>query len=172
MTLYFVRHTAVDVPAGICYGQMDVPLKESFEAEASVVHNQLYQHQFEAVYSSPLSRCLRLAHFCGYKEVKRDDRLKELHFGDWEGKAWSEIDMSVWSKDWVHPSVPGGESFEQMYKRVASFLADLEKSGLSSVLVFAHSGVIRCAKLYFERMALERAFEFEVEYGEVVIFQR
>lgn len=33
MKLYLVRHTRVDVPSGICYGQTDVPLADSFETE-------------------------------------------------------------------------------------------------------------------------------------------
>ena len=31
MVIYFMRHTAVDVPQGVCYGQTDVPLKPTFE---------------------------------------------------------------------------------------------------------------------------------------------
>ncbi|MBR4088169.1 MAG: alpha-ribazole phosphatase, partial [Bacteroidales bacterium] len=27
MDVYLVRHTSVDVPGGVCYGQSDVPLK-------------------------------------------------------------------------------------------------------------------------------------------------
>ena len=30
-----MRHTAVDVPQGVCYGQTDVPLKPTFEMEAT-----------------------------------------------------------------------------------------------------------------------------------------
>ena len=35
MEVILIRHTSVDVPVGICYGQTDVPLKESFEEEAA-----------------------------------------------------------------------------------------------------------------------------------------
>ena len=35
MVIYFMRHTAVDVPQGVCYGQTDVPLKPTFEMEAT-----------------------------------------------------------------------------------------------------------------------------------------
>ena len=34
MVIYFMRHTAVDVPQGVCYGQTDV-LKADFEMEAT-----------------------------------------------------------------------------------------------------------------------------------------
>ena len=41
MNIYLVRHTAVDVPRGICYGQSDVPLKETFVHEAADVAGRL-----------------------------------------------------------------------------------------------------------------------------------
>ena len=31
MEVIFIRHTSVDVPPGVCYGQTDVPLRNSFE---------------------------------------------------------------------------------------------------------------------------------------------
>ena len=35
MEVILIRHTSVDVPKGVCYGQTDVPLRDSFEEEAS-----------------------------------------------------------------------------------------------------------------------------------------
>ncbi len=31
MVIYFMRHTAVDVPQGVCYGQTDVPFKPTLK---------------------------------------------------------------------------------------------------------------------------------------------
>ena len=36
MEVILIRHTTPDVPTGTCYGQSDVPLKETFEEEAAV----------------------------------------------------------------------------------------------------------------------------------------
>ncbi len=33
MEVILIRHTSVDVPPGVCYGQTDVPLKPTFEQE-------------------------------------------------------------------------------------------------------------------------------------------
>ena len=84
MVIYLMRHTAVDVPQGVCYGQTDVPLKPTFETEATQTAANLQGLSFDKVYTSPLTRCVRLATFCGYPDAERDDRLKELNFGDWE----------------------------------------------------------------------------------------
>ena len=42
MVIYFMRHTAVDVPQGVCYGQTDVPLKPTFE---TVSYTHLRAHE-------------------------------------------------------------------------------------------------------------------------------
>ena len=84
MQITLIRHTTPDVPAGICYGQSDVPLRASFEEEAEVVRRRLSGMDFDAVYTSPLSRCVRLAHFCGYPDAIQDGRLMEINFGLWE----------------------------------------------------------------------------------------
>ena len=36
MEVILIRHTSVDVPPGVCYGQTDVPLKPTFEQEAAI----------------------------------------------------------------------------------------------------------------------------------------
>lgn len=41
MEVILIRHTSVDVPPGVCYGQTDVPLKPTFEQEAAVTQENL-----------------------------------------------------------------------------------------------------------------------------------
>lgn len=170
MKIYLVRHTAVDVPEGTCYGQTDVPLKASFEDEAIIVNNNLKNKQFDKAFSSPLSRCRRLSVYCGHKDATLDDRLKELYFGDWETQRWDDMDMSIWENDWVNPPTPNGESFMQMYDRVAAFFDDLKQERYNSVVVFTHGGVISCARVYFEQADIAKTFELMPQYGEIVEF--
>ena len=84
MEIYLVRHTSVDIPAGYAYGQTDVPLRPSFEDEAEAVKKNLSGHTFDKVWSSPLTRCTRLAAYCGYPDAEKEDRIKEISFGEWE----------------------------------------------------------------------------------------
>lgn len=169
MKIYVVRHTAVGVN-GLCYGQTDVPLKETFEQEAEIVKQNLKDRPHDAVYSSPLSRARKLAEYCGYKNIQLYDRLKELHFGDWEMQPWDEINMTEWEKDWVNNPAPNGESFKQMYDRVSSFIEEIKKTGHSSVIVFAHGGVINCFRVYFGQTDLKSSFDQLAEYGEIFEF--
>lgn len=171
MKVYLIRHTAVDVPAGICYGQTDVPLKKTFEAEAEKVKQRIADAGFDAVYSSPLSRCRRLANHCGFENATLDDRLKELNFGDWEMGKWHELDMTSWDSDWVNVSTPNGEAFLHLYNRLTSFLDDLKTNDYDKVAVFTHGGIISAAKSYFGQQELKHAFDDIVKYGEVVEFE-
>ena len=121
MNVYIIRHTAPDVPQGTCYGQTDVPLKETFKTEARAVKDSIPDITFDAVYSSPLSRCRFLADYCGFRTPRLDNRLKELNFGRWEMLRYDEIDdpyIQEWYDNFVDAPIPGGESFREMYRRI------------------------------------------------------
>jgi len=172
MKLYFIRHTAVDVPKSVCYGQTDVPLKDSFESEAEIVKQNLGRIAFDAVFSSPLSRCVRLAAYCGYENPKLYDRLKELNFGDWEMQEWDKISgADQWFDDWLNTPTKNGESFMQMYNRLVSFLEEIKKEDYRNVAVFAHGGIISCAKVYFGKATFNKVFDNMAAYGEIFEFE-
>jgi alpha-ribazole phosphatase len=81
MEAYLIRHTKVAVEPGLCYGQTDVPLAASFEIEAETVKQKLSEPDGVITYSSPLSRCQKLAKFLHSGTVRIDPRLMEMHFG-------------------------------------------------------------------------------------------
>ena len=91
INLTFIRHTSVDVPPGVCYGQTDVPLAPSFPEEALIVKDGLAGIHFDEIYCSPLSRCVRLAEYCGFTTPKFDKRLMEMNFGEWEMIRYDKI---------------------------------------------------------------------------------
>ena len=126
MEIVLIRHTSVDVPPGVCYGQTDVPLKPSFEQEAAVTKENLKVYlPFDHVYTSPLTRCVRLASYCGYPDAERDRRIMEINFGDWEMKPFDRNDdprLQEWYADYLNVVATGGESFAMQYQRVSSFL--------------------------------------------------
>lgn len=172
MEVYLVRHTSVDVPAGYAYGQTDVPLRASFNEEAARVKEQLVPHTFDKVWSSPLSRCSRLAGFCGYPDAEKDQRLKEIDFGEWEMKSWEEISgdprSADWFNNWLHIPTPGGESLTDQYNRLAKFLDEIKNSDYEKVCIFAHGGILTCARVYANEYDLEEAFQHVPSYGEVI----
>ena len=172
MDVILLRHTTPDVPAGTCYGQTDVPLKATFEAEAAVAKAALEAcGPVDHAYTSPLSRCTRLAAFCGFADAERDPRILEIDFGEWEMKLFDEITdphLQDWFADHLHTPVTGGESFMQQYQRVSAFLDELRTRPWKRVAVFAHGGVLVSAQVYAGLVTPEEAFSALPPYGGLV----
>ncbi len=168
MAVFLVRHTRVSSPKGVCYGRLNVGLSDSFLQEAENIKKQLNSLSFNNVYTSPSDRCVRLAEYCGYSNAIKSDALMELNFGDWEGKKWDDLDMSIWADDWVNNPPPNGESFTQMYERVKNFLKKLPTE--NSTLIFTHKGVINCARSYYSDIPLKSTFDIPLDYGEMLTF--
>lgn len=171
MKITLVRHTSVDVPKGVCYGQSDVPLRATFEVEAEAVRQQIEGQEFDAVYTSPLSRCVKLATYCGYGNAVRDDRLMEMNFGEWEMRRWDEIGdprLNEWFDDWFHVKSTGGESSEEQQQRLQQFMDELKASGKENVLIFTHGGIMIHSLLLCGVATLENVFSQQPGYGGVM----
>ena len=172
MEVILIRHTAVDVPVGTCYGQTDVPLKTTFEEEAAVTKAALEAcGPIDHAYTSPLSRCTRLAAFCGYADAERDPRIMEINFGEWEMMLFDDISdphLQEWYSDHIHTPVTGGESFMQQYERVSRFLDELRAKPWRRVAVFAHGGVLVSAQVYAGLVTPEEAFAALSPFGGLI----
>ena len=175
MEIYLVRHTSVEVPRGTAYGQTDVSLRDTFPEEAEKVKQQLAGLTFDRVYTSPLSRCVRLATYCGYPDATPDNRLRELHFGDWEMKTWDEIQTDTrsqtWWNDWINTPTPGGESFRQEYDRLADFLEEIRRKDAQRICLFTHGGILSAARIYTGDIPFSEAFRQVLPYGTVLRIQ-
>lgn len=176
INLTFIRHTSVDVPPGVCYGQTDVPLASSFPEEGEAVKTRLNGMRFDAVFSSPLTRCVRLANLCGYPCPTLDPRLMEMNFGEWEMKRYDEISdprLQEWYADYLNVAATGGESSMQQRRRLESFLADLKKRGFSSgshVAIFTHGGIMIHALAILANLTYEEAYRHQPLYGSLLRF--
>ncbi|MCK3685236.1 alpha-ribazole phosphatase [Maribellus sp. YY47] len=176
MKLYAIRHTSVAVKPGICYGQSDVDVAESFHEERKAVKLELSGLQFDKIFSSPLQRCRKLAeHLFPNQPILFDNRLKELNFGDWELKSWDEIYHSPEGKNWMDDyqnlSTLNGESYPQMLGRIAEWLNELKVTEMDKSVVVIHAGVIRILKHLIEGQPMDDLFAlFKPPYGSVTIF--
>ncbi len=176
--VHLVRHTRVDVPKGICYGQSDVPLAPSFAQEATRLEAELRTlcPSPWLVLTSPLRRCTCLANFCGYPTAERDDRLMELNFGAWELMPFGEINdprLALWYEDWVEIAPTGGESYLMQCQRVECLLDEVRRRlpDEAEALIFAHAGVLRAALVYTGRYAPRESFAYQPDYGEVLTLE-
>lgn len=168
MEVYLIRHTQPLVEKGLIYGRTDVPLAESFTTEKDIVLNQLPEI-FDAVYSSPSTRCTRLAEVISTQYLI-EKSLYELNFGEWEGETWDTInrqDAETWMNDFVHLSPPGGETMKEMETRIMEFWNRLLKQPFARTAVITHGGVIRILLAHYRSVALKDSFTIPVGMGEV-----
>lgn len=170
MQLTLIRHTSVAVAPGICYGQSNVDVSATFEAEARLVLSKLRQAPFDAVYCSPLIRCRKLAGYCGFDDPIIDNRLMELNFGAWEMKPWADIhdpQLQRWFDNWLDETPTNGESYRAMTDRVKAFLEEIQLLNHQNMAIFTHAGVIRSVGIIANQFSATQAFDEKVEYGDV-----
>ena len=172
MEIFVIRHTRVAIEANTCYGQLDIDVAATFEEEALALKSHL-PNQFDAIYSSPLIRCAKLAAQFS-QEIYFDDLLKEIHFGAWEGQPWSAIDkeeLNKWMIDFVNINAPQGENLQILSDRFHSFMENLREKNHDRVLLVTHAGVIRCIWSYLLDIPLKNIFKIPVDFGEVFQFK-
>ncbi|MGZ4970428.1 MAG: alpha-ribazole phosphatase [Methylobacter sp.] len=170
MDIYLIRHTQTAGDTGLCYGQSDIVLADSFPDEMAALHDKLPEFEDDCkVYSSPLSRCLQLAETFS-DTVITDARLQELNFGDWEGKNFNDIEadsLQHWMDNFVSAAPPNGENFEDLHQRAGDFWQELLATDAEQVLVITHAGVIRALLARALNMPLASSFQLRVDSGSV-----
>jgi probable phosphoglycerate mutase len=154
----------------------DIGLNETGRREAWMLARRAEEERPDLVLCSPLTRALETARLsaeaCGM-EPRSDERLRELDFGEWEGKSLAEIR----EEDPDRHGFPGGEPLNKGAERMLEILAELHRSHTDrKVLLVAHNTLLRlglCRMLgiplrdYRRRLPrLVNAAVSEVRFGE------
>jgi len=122
------------------------------------------------LFSSDLPRCADLAHGLGEKwsiPVHLDPRLREMNFGEWEGRHYDAIEAEdgerwhTWCTNWRTQAPPAGESLETFTGRVSRWLEDQRPTPTDAIVT--HAGVIRVLRVlggmtWDDAMASENPF--------------
>jgi alpha-ribazole phosphatase len=166
--ILLIRHSSVDVPRGHCYGHFDVGVSKDFKKEVKALKRRVSAFQPDKIWSSPLTRCTKLAEAIYDQKYSTDDRLKELNYGNWENRRWKDIDVEE-DSDWIyeHPAIapPNGESFIELQQRVMEFFFEkLDKSKHDKIAVFGHGGVLRSIITYHLKMPLSASKSLKIFY--------
>jgi alpha-ribazole phosphatase/probable phosphoglycerate mutase len=150
--LLFIRHAETDMAGTFC-GHSDPPLNERGREQMGELISSLCTEAFDAIYSSDLQRAASTARALAasvHLPVTLSSGLREIHFGDWEGLAWSEIEQRdpAWASRWIkqYPKVaaPAGESFTGFEARVLDEVRRLSgRTDHHRIAVVTHAGVMR-----------------------------
>lgn len=101
---------------------------------------------FDAVYCSPLKRCMETAEALGVRDWIAEPRLKERNLGVFEGKTLEECrelypaDVERFLQFEATFAIPAGESREQNLDRVRTWLDEIVDH--ERVLAITHGGPI------------------------------
>ncbi len=157
-------------------GSTDNPLTENgwTQMRASIDKMAIpWQH----IITSPLIRCAGFAQFAAeYLAIPttQDERLREIHFGDWEGLSPAELmltDADALSRFWRNPidnPPPQAEHLLDFKTRVLSVWTDINTHfSDKNILLITHSGVIRTLLCHIQQHPIERLMEFEVEHAAI-----
>ncbi len=154
LTIYFLRHgeTTASRTGGYC-GTLDPDLTTAgylMAEDFAAAHKSL---PWAAVFSSPLRRAVATAEpLCTTTgmRMQRKEGLKEIAYGQWEGKMPADVDREFhddfvrWLADpgWNAPT--GGERGIDVARRGSLALVEIEKTCTTgNVLVVSHKATIR-----------------------------
>jgi probable phosphoglycerate mutase len=120
----------------------DLPLTEDGRRVAESLRGRLGQQTFSLVLTSPRERARETARLSGHAEASVDDDLTEWDYGDLEGLTTAQIrstypDWTIWDGP-----VPGGESAEDVAKRLDRVVARCRVAD-GPVLLFGHGHALR-----------------------------
>lgn len=184
VTLYFVRHgqTGWNSLRRI-QGQLDTELNDTGRRQAAGNGQRLLELRSDIAtldyIASPLWRCRETMEIIrdtiglardGYA---MDDRLKEIHFGTWQGLHWHETEetdpegAAARRADPYHWRPRGGESYADITARAAAWLDEIERD----TVVVSHGGISRALRGHILDLEPAAITELSVRQDKVFVLR-
>jgi alpha-ribazole phosphatase len=177
LRLWALRHGEVRAH-GLCYGHHEVESVHPAEVDAEHAAQRSIDVPWAElrIISSPAARCARLASAIAARwnlpPPTLDPRLRELNFGEWEGKSWTEVEhqdplrFARWMNDWQTEAPPGGETAPALQARLRAALEEHANAEARSspMLWVTHAGPIRTLRHLTNGISLADAFAQAVAF--------
>jgi alpha-ribazole phosphatase len=166
-----LRHGATAAAGRYC-GSTDVPLNEEGWRQ---MWTAVAGRAWDRILCSPLERCAAFSAALAQRlaiPVMADPRLREMHFGDWEGQSPEEIMAyapDALQRFWADPiggRPPQAESLSDVASRVlAAWHEMLDGDSDERVLVVTHGGPIRILLLKLSGRPQAEILHLEVPHA-------
>ena len=165
MELYIVRHgETVWNEVGKLQGSTDIHLNDAGREAARITGEALKDTHIDRIYCSPLIRAFETACLIrGDREIPiiKDERLKELCFGNLEGQVMSEMKADPNSHfqnffDAPEKYVPDerGESLQALCGRTAQFIEEIiipQADECERVMIVGHGAMNKAIMCYIKK---------------------
>jgi len=153
-TLILIRHGETPHNRDKRYqGHRDTSLTTEGKRQTREIALRLRDEPLDAIYSSDLKRTRYMAEVINsYHSLKINilPELREIDFGDWEGKTYNEIQrewgrlLSGWEKEPSKIKIPKGESIKDLAERVISTIKKIISNHPDQrIAIITHGGPIR-----------------------------
>jgi alpha-ribazole phosphatase/probable phosphoglycerate mutase len=174
----FIRHAETEMAGRFC-GHSDPELNKQGQTQLARLTRVLSTEKIREIYSSDLRRAQSTAEaIAADRNIPLTLRpaLREIHFGDWEGMTWRQIERMNpdYARRWVdgypHVPAPAGESFPMFETRVLDEVNRLIDRDAEAIAVVTHAGVLRVVLRHLRGCSDQDAWQQTKPYCCVVRF--
>ena len=164
MLLFLVRHALTPHTGDKLSGWLPgISLSDEGRAQAKALAERMRPVSLDAVYASPLERCVQTARPIASSKglrVRTRDGLGEVRYGEWEGKRLRTLAKTkLWRRVMARPSevrFPGGETIREVQFRAVNALEELrEQHGRGAIAAVTHADVIRVVVAHYAGTPLD-----------------
>ncbi len=178
-TVYLLRHGETEYHAQQrLLGRLDIGLNEKGRQQAERVASFFRGIGLDAVYSSPLRRCMETAAPTARDHglpVEAVEGLLEVDMGEWDGRTFQELFQSEgelvgrWMRNPSSVTIPGGEDFGAVRRRVMAAVREIvsRHPGNDRVLIVSHGGPIRGILCEALGMDLDMMFRIQIDLASI-----
>ncbi|MBN2169295.1 MAG: histidine phosphatase family protein [Actinobacteria bacterium] len=178
--LYLVRHGQTQWHSnGTTSGKTDVDLDETGRDQICRVAHRLSEAEIDGIYSSPRSRCTKMAEAIAELkniQVKTDDRLQEMDIGNWDGEVHYpllQLGAELLKHAGVDPSqisIPSGESFDLLRERLNDWLSEVSNQfPRGSIAAVSHRGLICVLIADVTGIPMAEAFQTGIDLASITV---
>lgn len=154
---YFVHGTTTDNEKHISSGWGDVDISELGIKQSEQLIDQTKDKKFDAVFCSDLIRAVHSAKITFGENIIIDPRLRECNYGRYNSNPSSIVEPL--QEQAINTAFPEGESYEDVKKRISSFLEDLKKNyDGKHIAIVAHKAPQLALDVLLKGQTWEEAF--------------
>lgn len=171
MKIYLIRHgeTQWNIERRL-QGCGDSPLTEKGTMDAKLLGGKLKEIDIDIIYSSTSKRAINTSKIIKGKrniEIALEEDLREMSIGNWQGRTWDEIKImspqeyyKYWNAPHLYIGMNGGENFDQVEKRVVSFIDNIiQAKKYKNIIVVSHGVTVKSIITYYQKKSMDLLWE-------------
>ena len=167
-TVILIRHGESEANReDIFAGHLNVDLMPKGVEQAQKTAQYIVEnYTVDKIYASDLKRAYKTGKTLADKlgmEIIADKRFREIDAGEWDGIKFNELgdkyaeDFRIWRDDIANAKCTGGESVEDLRKRVFCAATEVaENNDGKTVVIATHATPIRVMQTYVQMGSLEK----------------